>query len=546
MNKSKSSGIIKSASALLAVIIIVVVILLINQKRRIDELHEAALKETIDYNKAYDERLENFYKYADVRYAEKFEDIAKRTHDFERCGAEEYRAVHISMWNIDALDWNTYSQFFGYPIVYADYMYKTPMELKNYLTSALESENKIDHFYINIDPYILEQNYLVATYYDKEPISFEEYIHNEIFPIFDANPEVSFELFLPARPTSYWASLQTEDYTAIMDKWYMFLMYLHWCPNTVVRYLGDQEWLVSNDYNYESSDRLTDAMMKQAYLYLYAYTKYEVNGPELKQKKGTIDRYIRKEKNGDYNVCDFTGKKIVFLGDSLFDYLKVDSVTIPGVVKRMTGAECYNVSIGGTLASAVDPYGFARVANSLAMKGAVDLESRSRNEALRFSEDYKDGDSLVFVVLYGLNDYMSGVPITEDDIVIRESEAEDETMTVYTEESTFKYSYEYGLESLSLAYPDAEILVILPYAPDGTNGGKEKYSDAGRPLNDYLKAVKDICNIKGIACYDLLHDGPFDKENRSEYLADGVHTNEKGAFLLGELIANEINRAIAE
>ncbi len=541
MERSKSSGIIKSASALLAVVIIVVVIVLINQRRRIEEHHREVLKETIEYNFAYEKRLRNFSEYADIKYAEKAADIEKRTQDFDRYSAGEYGAVHISMWNIDSLDPDIYSTFFGYPMVYADYLYKTPMELKEYLTTVLESQNTINHFYINIDPYLLEQNYLEATFYDEEPVSFEEYIHNEIFPIFDAYPDMTFELFLPARPTSYWASMQTEEYATIMDKWYVFLMYLHWCPNTTVRFLGDQEWLVSNDYNYESPERFKDDVMEQAYLYLYAYVKYEVNAPELKQKRNVIDRYIRKEKNGDYNICDLTGRKVVFLGDSLFDYIKTYSATVPSVVKRMTGAECYNISLGGTLASAVDKYGFAQVANAVAMKGAIDLESRSRDEALRFAADYKEGDSVIFVVLYGLNDYTSNVPITADDIENKEPESEDEVVTVYMEESTFKRSYEYGIESLSLAFPDSEILVVLPYAPADTDEGKKKNPEGSKALTDYIKAIEDICNRKGIAVCDMFHDGPINKSNRAEYLVDGTHTNEGGAFLMGETIARSLS-----
>ena len=546
MEKSKSSGIIKSASALLAVIIIVVVILLINQRRRIEEHHRAVLKETIDYNAAYDERLDRFIRYADVKYREKSADIAKRSSDYDKCSIEEYGAVHLSMWNIDALDGDTYSTFFGYPMLYADYQYKTPMELRDYISTVLDSEIRIEHFYINIDPYILEKNYYEAVYYDEKPETFEEYIHNRIFPLFDSHPEVSFELFLPARPTSYWASLQNEEYAAIMDKWYVFLMYLHWCPNTVVRFLGDQEWLVSNDYNYKTPERFTDETMRLAYSYLYAYDKYNVNAPELKQRRNVIDRYIRKEKNGDYKIADLSGKKVVFIGDSLFDYIKVDSISVPGVVKRMTGAECYNLGLGGTLASAIDPYGFTRVANAVAMKGAIDLDSRSRREALRFSREYEEGDSVIFVILYGLNDFTSNVPITPDDIVVKEPEEEGDSATVYMDESTFVNSYEYGIESLSLAFPDSEIVAVLPYIPDGAGEGKKKNAEGGKTLTDYIKAIESICSRKGITCLDMYYDGPINATNRAEYLADGTHTNEKGAFLMGECISRELGAITAE
>ncbi|MCR5723140.1 MAG: SGNH/GDSL hydrolase family protein [Lachnospiraceae bacterium] len=546
MEKSKSSGIIVSASAILAVILIVVSILLINQKRKLDEHREAVLKETINYNEAYETRLDSFYKFADKKLAEREKIIAVREADYDRYSFETYGMAHLSMWDISGLSTNQYEEFFGKNIQYAEYMYTTPMELKDYLKCIFSSENGIGHLYINIDPYILEKNYYDALIYEPEPVSFENYIHSEIFPILDANPDTRFEFFLPARPVSYWASIPISEYSEIIDKWYTFLMYLHWCPNAVVRYMGGEEWLVSNDLNYVSSERLKDDVMQKVYVYLYAYEQYEITPPELKQRKSTLDKYIRKYINGEYDICDLSDYKIVFMGDSLFDYIKMDSAAVPGVVKRMTGAECYNVSLGGTLASAIDRYGFTGIANAIAMKGTIDLESRSRNEALRFSQDYKDGDALLFVVLYGLNDYFSSVPISPDDIVTKDPESEGGSTTEYMDESTFLNSYEFGLESIRLAYPEAEILVVTPYGLEMTEELKKKDAETGKKLADYINAIEDICYKKGISCYDLYKDGPINKTNRSEYLVDGIHTNEKGAFLLGESIAGKIAEEVSD
>ena len=69
---------------------------------------------------------------------------------------------------------------------------------------------------------------------------------------------------------------------------------------------------------------------------------------------------------------------------------------------------------------------------------------------------------------------------------------------------------------------------------------KKKDAETGKKLTDYINAIEDICYKKGISCYDLYKDGPINKTNRSEYLVDGIHTNEKGAFLLGENIARKI------
>ncbi|GEM_PF-1727899 len=549
----RSSRIIKSASAFLAVLIIVVVILLINQKRRVDEHHKAVLKETINYNEEYDKRLMDFFLLAEDEFKAREADVAKRENDYIRYTSEEYGASHISMWDISALNGGLYPEFFGYPIVYSDYQYKTPMELREYLATILESGNDLNHIYINIDPFILEQNYNTATHYDDKPRPFEEYISSEILKLFNDYPDKSFELFLPARPTSYWATMQTEDYNSIMDKWYVFLMYLRWCPNVTVRYMGDQEWLVSNDYNYATSERLTDEVMSKVYMYLYAYVQYEITPPELKEKKGIIDKYIRKEKNGDYNICDLSSKKIVFLGDSLFDYISVNSLSVPGVVQRMTGAECYNLAISGTLASAYDPNGFTRVANALSMKSTTDYESRYKTEAERFLKNYSEDDDILFIILYGLNDYSSCVPLTEKDVVITDSDEtqgddsdEEAGKVVFKQEDAFESSVKYGIEVLKSGYPNADFMIVSPYGPDGNNGGKEPFAEGGQPLGKYVDMLKSISKSEGLFYYDMYNDGPINAKNRSEFLADGTHTNEKGAFLLGENIAKVIGTQYVE
>ncbi len=155
MEKSKSSGIIVSASALLAVILIVVSILLINQKRKLDEHREAVLKETINYNEAYETRLDSFYKFADKKLAEREKTVAVREADFDRYFFDSYGMAHLSMWDIGGLSANQYAEFFGKNIKYANYMYTTPMELKDYLTNIFSSDNSIGHLYINIYPYLL-------------------------------------------------------------------------------------------------------------------------------------------------------------------------------------------------------------------------------------------------------------------------------------------------------------------------------------------------------------------------------------------------------
>ena len=543
MKKSKYAGIIKSASALLAVIIIVVTILLVQQKRRIDEQHEAVLKENIVVNEAFVKRLDDFFKYADSELEAKNKMAELREKDYSRYLLDEYDMVHLSMWDVSDLSAELYETYFSWKPEYAEYIYSTPMELKDYLLNIFASENDLKRLYINIDPYILEKNYYEALRYDADAKTFEEYIHSELFPILDAHPDIRFEMFLPARPVSYWAELPLSSYSEIMDKWYTFLMYLHWCPNAVVRFMGAEEWLVANDFNYISPDKLKEDVQQRVYNYLYAYEKFDVNAPELKQKREIIDKYIRRELNGEYSICDLSDRKIVFMGDSLFDFVKMDSAAVPGVVQDMTDADCYNLSIGGTHVSAVDLYGFARVANALSMKSTLDFDSRYKREAEKFLANYSDDDKLWFVLLYSMNDYFSSVPLTESEL----SELlEEDPESPYGKDASFTASLKYGLESLKQFYPNAKIIVLSPYRPDTNDEGRIPYQEGGHSLPEYIEILEEISKAEGVEFYSLYDNGPFNASNYDTYLECGVHTNESGAFVLGTAVSKILGEMISE
>ena len=115
---------------------------------------------------------------------------------------------------------------------------------------------------------------------------------------------------------------------------------------------------------------------------------------------------------------------------------------------------------------------------------------------------------------------------------------------MYTADDTFANSLKYGLETLKVAYPDANIIVLSPYRPVTHDGGKIPYAEGGHTLQEYMKAVKETCTAEAVTFYDLYNLGTINKKNGSEYMVDTVHATEKGAFVVGTDIANMLKEMV--
>ena len=81
-------------------------------------------------------------------------------------------------------------------------------------------------------------------------------------------------------------------------------------------------------------------------------------------------------------------------------------------------------------------------------------------------------------------------------------------------------------------YTTSKVIVILPYIT--TN------ADKNTKLDLYLEVYKEACDYFGVSCIDLRRAG-INMWNRTTYLPDYLHVNEKGAEMLYEEISSFIN-----
>lgn len=207
-----------------------------------------------------------------------------------------------------------------------------------------------------------------------------------------------------------------------------------------------------------------------------------------------------------------TGKKVVFLGDSITEGVGATchGTCFVGVFKSLSGAEVFNYGIGGT-----------RIAKQQATSGERqwDLDFVSRVEGMADGADY-------VVVFGGTNDFGHGdAPL---------GKFGDKTADTF-------YGALYELfTKLYLKYPTARIVAITPLH---RLSEEEPINEIGIKrtafLKDYVNAVKEVAEKLSVPVLDLYANGniqPQIEPLREIYMPDGLHPSDAGHKRIAEML----------
>ena len=212
---------------------------------------------------------------------------------------------------------------------------------------------------------------------------------------------------------------------------------------------------------------------------------------------------------------ELKGKKIIFLGDSITEGCGTSSQerVYHGILKERYGLrEIKNYGEGGT-----------RVARQTEITSLV----RDRDFILRARDMDKDAD--VVVVFGGTNDYGHGqAPLGSIDNL---------------DMHTFYGALHTLIRNLINDYVDKQIVFMTPLHRHNEYGQGTWKPDGveQRPLCDYVKAVKDVCEYYSVPVLDLYSCGELCGNTPvwyKEYMPDGLHPNDKGY----EIIANKLGK----
>ncbi len=219
--------------------------------------------------------------------------------------------------------------------------------------------------------------------------------------------------------------------------------------------------------------------------------------------------------------------QIVFLGDSILDAYR-DGTGIAYLTGLGCNAKVYNLAMGGTTA-ALTTYENAEYAewDSRCLQGVVHAICGNIDPGIL--DGYRAGEIFqtcdfsqtdYFVIEYGMNDFLAGIPISDEDAVYNQY--------------TYVGALRIAVMNLRAAYPDAAIVLCSPnyaqfWGKDGAFlGDGNMVNNGGGTLAEYYRVCGNVSADMHTLFLNAYEGIGLDAYTADEYLEDGVHLSEKG------------------
>ncbi len=219
--------------------------------------------------------------------------------------------------------------------------------------------------------------------------------------------------------------------------------------------------------------------------------------------------------------------QIVFLGDSILDGYRNDT-GIASLTGVYCNADVYNLAMGGTTAALLEDESAAYEEwTSRSLQGVVNVICGNVDRGLL--DGYRAGEVFdscnfentdYFVLEYGMNDFLSCVPLSGDDS--------------FYDPFTYVGALRIAVQALRDKYPDAQIILCSPnyahfWGQDGAYLGDGNMSSNGvANLVEYHRVCGNVANDMKTLFMNVYEGIGLDAYTADEYLEDGIHLSEKG------------------
>lgn len=428
----------------------------------------------------------------------------------------------ISMYPMDNFEEEHFKTFINRKVVNFDTVMSTGRQLVGALEYALETTNSLKTVYIGFD-----QNQMGA-----------EENWNALLTVFQCYPEVHF-LVLFDSPGIEEIKLP-DDYNKWEKVFVDAVTRLDELTNVEMAYIGDVEWIFLNKGSRTEEGRYDDRLAKNILANALILKAYPINKANLKEHMDRQEKLVSKVNSGAYDYQYGADKTVVFMGDSVFGYTQGDA-SIPGVVENLLGAKTYNLGYGGMSATsnAEQMRGVWQLwqgaltgdieSNNLAENNYVCAQIKELIEEHALT-DARQGENLIFVLNFGLNDYFKGEPL---------GNPEEEYA------GTYLGAMRKVICSIREKYAEAYILVLSPNYVVEMEYGTRKTGE-GNTLQDYREGIAALSEELDVLYLDINEVLGLKKENLEQYLADGTHPNFYGNFCYGVAIAEKLDAALGE
>ena len=285
-----------------------------------------------------------------------------------------------------------------------------------------------------------------------------------------------------------------------------------------------EEWLICNESNYQDDYNVTAEVAKE--LEKIVLCDYDtIMTPDSVQKQcEKLRELIERYKEQGEKQKKHSKRTYIFLGDSVIGNY-TGSLSIPGVVAYMTGADVINCGYGGLAATKIsgENIGISGVLDyMLGEKSEHDLSELKSNTIVEGIQKFWESDiskkssKVTFFISFGINDCASNYPIYNDD----------------NDDACYFGALAHAVDRLQEAYPKAEIVLMTPnYVEFFANEPQVK-----EVYEYFIDAVQYLAKEEGLQLIDVYNDLGVTADNSRLYLADGIHPNYYGRFKIGELI----------
>lgn len=454
-----------------------------------------------------------------------------RRFDIGQINSAEPECLLLSMLPTESFSAEDFEYYRGISTIKASHRFENLYDIRDFLS---EIDSCPSYVYIAIDPIAINSLYgFHASLYGRA-------YSDTLLPVIREHTDSAYEILLPYYSLEYWKTLSDAEKDNAIAAYRDFMNIFYSEPNVTIYFAGAEEWLIANPGSYESEISCNEAVTRKIVAFTFSNPSYILT-PENMEDKFSIIRNMTDDISSvtllsEYDLTfdtDLSDMDIVFFGDSVIGNF-TDSTSIPGVVSGLSGANVYNLGVGGTTAT------FNEAPDALEL-GTI-VEAFLNRDSSRFSDDqqakygieeyaadHADGTvrPTCFIISYGLNDYFAGMPI---DIPWADGE-----VTCYTG------AFRSAAAHLREAYPDCRIILMTPTYCSYYNDGTVPQSPDGGTLIDYVNAVCSVADEINIEYIDNYKELGIDRSNYETYLSDGCHPNELGRYVIGRHILQHFN-----
>lgn len=227
--------------------------------------------------------------------------------------------------------------------------------------------------------------------------------------------------------------------------------------------------------------------------------------------------------------------QIAVFGDSIWDLVRDETGIEAKSEKYLFGlAEIYNCSIMGSAAAkiegdlALNRPGLTDMSEALVRKTYQNID-KSLSSYQAFSNMIPE-DLDYIILAYGLNDYFSAVPISNEDPY---------------DKNTYQGALRYSIRLLQQTYPDTEIIVVTPtycqlysYGKVVADSFDQNYG--GGTGEEYAIACREVAKEMDVTLVDMFQDLKINRRNGLKYLIDATHLTEKGRDRYARILTNRM------